>query len=183
MSKRRDNIDSDLAAWIAKQRVFFVATAPLSSNGHINTSPKGGDAFRVLGPLEVAYQDYTGSGAETAAHLQENGRIVVMFCAFDGPPMILRLHGHGTVVTPENPRFAELAAHFPENTGTRAIVQIAITRISDSCGYAVPCFDFREQRDSLDRWAANKGQEGLADYRANKNQNSIDGLPAFNRNA
>ena len=183
MSKRRDNIDSDLAAWIAEQRVFFVATAPLSSNGHINTSPKGGDAFRVLGPLEVAYQDYTGSGAETAAHLQENGRIVIMFCAFDGPPKIVRLHGRGQVVTPGHPRFAELAALFPANPGTRAIVHIAVTRVSDSCGYSVPCYDFRQHRDNLDLWAANKGQQALADYRANKNQNSIDGLPAFNPNA
>jgi hypothetical protein len=183
MSKQRDIIDADLAAWIAKQRVFFVATAPLSGDAHINTSPKGGDAFRVLGPLEVAYQDYTGSGAETAAHLWENGRIVVMFCAFEGPPMIVRLHGRGVVIPAEHSRFAELAAHFPTNPGTRAIVHITVTRVSDSCGYSVPRFDFQEHRDSLDRWAANQGQEGLADYRAKKNQSSIDGLPAFNRKA
>jgi hypothetical protein len=179
MSKRREHIDSDLAAWIAKQRVFFVATAPLASGGNVNTSPKGGDAFRILGPLEVAYQDYTGSGAETAAHLRENGRIVVMFCAFDGAPMIVRLHGRGTIVTPEHPRFAELSAQFPANPGTRAIVHIAVTRVSDSCGYSVPCFDFRGHRDTLERWAAAKGPVGLVDYRAKKNQTSIDGLPAF----
>jgi hypothetical protein len=183
MSKQRENIDADLAAWIVRQRVFFVATAPLSPNGHINASPKGGDAFRILGPLEVAYQDYTGSGAETAAHLRENGRIVVMFCAFDGPPKIVRLHGHGTVVTSDQARFSDLATHFPANPGTRAFVHIVVSRVSDSCGYSVPYFDFREHRDALDRWATTKGQEGLADYRANKNQNSIDGLPAFNRNA
>ena len=183
MSKQRENIDADLAAWISRQRVFFVATSPLSPHGHINASPKGGDAFRILGPLEVAYQDYTGSGAETAAHLRENGRIVVMFCAFDGPPKIVRLHGHGTVVTSEQSRFKDLAKHFPANPGTRAIVHIVVSRVSDSCGYSVPCFDFREHRDALDRWATSKGQEGLVDYRANKNQNSIDGLPAFNRNA
>ena len=131
----------------------------------------------------MAYQDYTGSGAETAAHLRENGRIVLMFCAFDGPPMIVRLHGSGTVVTPEHPRFAELAAHFPANAGTRAIIHVAVARVSDSCGYSVPCFDFREHRDTLDRWAAKKGPEGLVDYRANKNQHSIDGLPAFHRSA
>ena len=181
MSKRRDNIDSELAAWIANQRVFFVATSPLSANGHINASPKGGDAFRVLGPLEVAYQDYTGSGAETAAHLLENGRIIIMFCAFDGPPKIVRLHGRGEVVTQQHPRFAELVAHFPANAGTRAIIHITVERVSDSCGYAVPRFDFREHRDTLDRWAESKGKEGLTEYRANKNQNSIDGLPAFNR--
>jgi len=98
MSKHYENINSELASWIAEQRTFFVATAPLSRDGHINLSPKGGDAFRVLGPLEVVYQDYTGSGVETAAHIRENGRIVVMFCAFDGSPRILRLHGHGTAV-------------------------------------------------------------------------------------
>src|SRR5215831_14662166 len=119
MSKRRDNIDSELAEWITNQRVFFVATSPLSANEHINASPKGGNSFRVLGPLEVAYQDYTGSGAETVAHLRENGRIIIMFCAFDGPPKIVRLHGRGEVFTQEHPRFAELAAHFPQNPGTR----------------------------------------------------------------
>ena len=183
MSKQRENIDSELAAWIAEQRVFFVATAPLSPNAHINTSPKGGEAFRVLGPLEVAYQDYTGSGAETAAHLRENGRIVVMFCAFDGSPKIVRLHGRGSLITPDHARFEELASLFPANPGTRAIVHIDISRVSDSCGYAVPLYDFRGHRDTLDRWATNQGQDKLDTYRATKNQQSIDGLPAFNRNA
>jgi hypothetical protein len=183
MSKQLDNIDSDIAVWISRQRVFFVATSPLSSNGHINASPKGGDAFRILGPREVAYQDYTGSGAETAAHLRENGRIVVMFCAFDGPPKIVRLHGHGTVVTSDQARFTDLARHFPENAGTRAFVHIVVSRVSQSCGYSVPHFDFREHRDALDRWAISKGKEGLDVYRAKKNQNSIDGLAAFDRNA
>ena len=183
MSKQRENIDSELAAWIAQQRVFFVATAPISSDGHINNSPKGGEAFRVLGPLEVAYQDYTGSGAETAAHLRENGRIIVMFCAFDGPPKIVRLHGHGTVITPGDARFTELAALFPANPGTRAFVHIAVSRVSDSCGWSVPLFDFRSHRDTLDRWAASQGQEQLNTYRTTKNQTSVDGLPAFNRNA
>src|SRR5579862_3735215 len=113
MSKVRDYIDAELAAWIRQQHLFFVATAPLSQEGHINCSPKGGDSFRVLGPMEVAFQDYTGSGAETVAHLRENGRIVVMFCAFDGKPNIVRLHGHGQVLTPDSSRFETLAAHFP----------------------------------------------------------------------
>ena len=183
MSHQRENIDSELAAWINQQRVFFVATAPLSPNGHINTSPKGGEAFRILGPLEVAYQDYTGSGAETAAHLRENGRIVIMFCAFDGPPKIVRLHGHGTVITSSDDRFSELSSRFPANPGTRAIIHVAVSRVSDSCGWSVPLFDFHSHRDNLDRWAANKGPEELNSYRAAKNQNSIDGLPAFNCNA
>jgi hypothetical protein len=182
MSKQREAIDADLAAWIAQQRVFFVATAPVSPHGHINSSPKGGESFRVLGALEVAYQDYTGSGAETAAHLRENGRIVVMFCAFDGPPKIVRLHGHGTLITPGHERFEELQALFPPKPGTRAIVHVAVSRVSDSCGYGVPLFDFRGHRDTLDRWAINQGPEKLDAYRAAKNQNSIDGLPAFTRN-
>lgn len=176
---KRDCIDADLAAWIGKQRIFFVATAPLSPNGHVNTSPKGGEAFRVLGPLEVVYQDYTGSGAETAAHLRENGRIVIMFCAFDGPPKIVRLHGRGMVIGLEHPRFAEFAKLFPENPGTRAFIHIDVQRVSDSCGYSVPCYDYRQDRDTLDKWAVKQGGEKLAEYRVRKNQKSIDGLPAF----
>jgi hypothetical protein len=179
MSKERENIDAELSAWIARQRVFFVGTAPLSPNGHINMSPKGGEAFCVLGPLEVAYQDYTGSGAETIAHLQENSRIVIMFCAFEGPPMIVRLHGVGTVIRPDHPRFAELATRFRPNPGTRAFIHVAVNRVSDSCGWSVPLFDFRAQRDALDRWAANQGPEKLARYWHSKNLKSIDGLPAL----
>jgi hypothetical protein len=183
MSKQCEDISSELAAWMSQQRVFFVATAPLSPDGHINTSPKGGDAFRILGPMEVVYQDYTGSGAETAAHLRENGRIVMMFCAFDGPPKIVRLHGHGTVVTPGADRFTEFSSLFPANPGTRAFVHVAVQRVSESCGFSVPFFDFRGHRDALDRWAATKDPSELDAYRAAKNQISIDGLPAFGRNA
>src|SRR5688572_14138725 len=147
MSKQRENIDSELATWIAAQRVFFVATAPLSPDGYINNSPKGGEAFRVLGPMEVAYQDYTGSGAETAAHLRENGRIVVMFCAFEEPPRIVRLHGRGTIIEPGHPRFSEMASGFPANPGTRAFVHVNVTRVSSSCGHGVPLFDFQRHRD------------------------------------
>jgi hypothetical protein len=179
MSKQLEKIDAELAAWIARQKMFFVATAPLSPKGHINASPKGGEAFRVLGPMEVAYQDYTGSGAETAAHLRENGRIVIMFCAFEGPPKIVRLHGHGTLVTPNHKRFEELAKHFPSNPGTRAFIHVTVTRVMSSCGYAVPFFEFRGHRETLDSWAVNQGPEKLEAYRASKNQKSIDGLPAF----
>lgn len=175
----RENISSELAEWIARQRIFFVATAPLSPNGHVNNSPKGGEAFRVLGPLEVVYQDYTGSGAETAAHLRENGRIVIMFCALEGPPKIVRLHGRGTVITADHPRFSEMAQLFPQNAGTRAFIHVSVTRVSDSCGYSVPFFDFRSHREALDKWANTQGPEKLADYRARKNRKSIDGLPAF----
>lgn len=179
MGKPIDGIDADLARWIAAQHVFFVGTAPLSADGHVNVSPKGGKSFCVLTPSEVAYQDYTGSGAETAAHLRENGRIVVMFCALDGPPKIVRLHGRGHVVLADDPRYEELTALFPANPGARAIVHVAVTRVSTSCGFGVPLYDFRGPRETLDRWAANKGPENLAAYRAAKNQVSIDGLPAF----
>jgi hypothetical protein len=179
MSKQHENIDSELAGWIARQRLFFVATAPLSTNAHLNLSPKGGDSFRVLGPMEVAYQEYTGSGAETAAHLRENGRIIVMFCAFDGPPRILRLHGRGEVITSAHPRFAELSPHFPPHPGMRSIIHVQVTRVSTSCGFSVPFFDFRAPRETLDEWAAARTPEQLAAYRSAKNQVSIDGLPAF----
>jgi len=179
MGKQRESIDADLTEWIVQQRIFFVATAPLSVTGHINVSPKGGDSFRVLGPREVAYQDYTGSGAETAAHLRENGRIVIMFCAFSGSPKIVRLHGIGSLIAPGHARFEPLAALFPPNEGTRAFVQVAVDRISSSCGYAVPFYDFRGNRDMLDKWVASKGPEKLQAYRMAKNQQSIDGLPAL----
>jgi hypothetical protein len=183
MSKQLENIDSELAAWIAGQRLFFVATAPLSKDGHVNASPKGGDSFRVLGPMEVAYQDYTGSGAESVAHLRENGRIVVMFCAFDGGPRIVRLHGIGTVITPDHPRFGEMQSLFPPHAGTRAFIHVAVNRVSSSCGYAVPFFDFREHRDTLDRWSETQGREKIQAYREKKNEKSIDGLPAFDLSA
>ena len=179
MSKQRDQIDSEMAEWIGKQHLFFVATAPLAREGHINTSPKGGEAFRILGPMEVVYQDYTGSGAETAAHVKENGRIVIMFCAFEGPPRIVRLHGQGTVIPSSHERFAELANHFPANPGTRAFVHIRVRRVADSCGYSVPLYEFRAHRDTLEKWACKQGPEKLEEYRSKKNQRSIDGLPAF----
>lgn len=179
MSKMRDCIDEELASWLRDQHVFFVSTAPLSEKGHVNCSPKGGDSFRVLGPMEVAYQDYTGSGAETAAHLRENGRILLMFCAFTGKPDIVRLHGTGEVITQADPRFESINAGFPANPGTRAVVHVHLNRVSTSCGYAVPFMEYRQERETLDKWAANKGQEGLMEYRATKNAQSIDGMPAF----
>jgi hypothetical protein len=179
MSNLRENISPDLAEWIAAQKIFFVGSAPLAADGHINVSPKGGEAFRVLGPLEAAYLDYTGSGAETAAHVRENGRIVLMFCAVDGPPKIVRLHGRGRVVLPQDPDFSALAAHFPSNPGTRAIVHVRVTRVSDSCGFSVPYYDYRGDRDILDKWAATQGPEKVAAFRQARNVKSIDDLPAF----
>lgn len=179
MADTQDSISPDLARWIEQQHVFFVATAPLAARGHVNCSPKGMDAFRVLGPYDVAYIDLTGSGAETIAHLAENGRIVFMFCAFDGAPRIVRLHGTGGTIRPGTSRFEELRNRFPNYVGTRAIVTATITRISQSCGYAVPRLDYVDDRDTLEKWAAKKGTEGLERYRREQNTVSIDGLPAL----
>jgi len=179
MGKTYETIEPAIADWIALQRLFFVGTAPLAAEGHVNVSPKGGEAFRVLGPLEVVYHDYTGSGIETAAHVRENGRIVIMFCAFEGPPRIVRLHGRGTLIAADHERFAAFAAAFPPHPGTRSFIHVAVDRVSDSCGYAVPLYAFQGPRPTLDRWAEKKGEAGLAAYRAENNQRSIDGLPAF----
>ncbi len=179
MSKDLGVIDAALAAWIGAQRLFFVATAPLSADGRINVSPKGGDALRVLGERRVAYQDWTGSGCETIAHLKENGRIVIMLRAFDGPARIVRLHGRGVALLGADPGFAELAAAFPPYGGMRAIIDIALERISSSCGFGVPLYQHLGERDDFERWLARKGPEGLRAYRDAKNQRSIDGLPAI----
>lgn len=179
MGKHYDVLDSELQSWLAHQRLFFVASAPMDRDGHINCSPKGGDTFRVLGKREVAYLDLTGSGIETIAHLQENGRIVIMFCAFDGPPKIVRLHGIGEVIYPSHASYAALRAGFPPHAGARAIVRVKLNRISDSCGSAVPLFDFSAPRETLDRWTEKKGADGLIAYRAQKNHESIDGLPGY----
>jgi hypothetical protein len=179
MGKTYETITPDLRDWILQQRLFFVATAPLSAEGSLNCSPKGGDCLRILDPLTIVYQDYTGSGAETIAHLRENGRLVIMFCAFDGPPQIVRLHGQGEVVTQGNPDFEALAPHFPPHPGTRSFVRLKVVRVSDSCGYGVPLMDFREPRDTLRTWAQNKGPDRLKTYQQEKNATSIDGLPAL----
>ncbi|HEY5335673.1 MAG TPA: pyridoxamine 5'-phosphate oxidase family protein [Mycobacteriales bacterium] len=170
-------MDTKLAAWLESQPVFFTATAPLADDGLVNCSPKGGiGTFVVLGPREVAYLDLTGSGIETVAHLRENGRIVVMFCAFEGRPTVVRLHGRGTVLLPDEERFAALRPRFADHPGIRAIVTVDLVRIGDSCGYAVPLMDLVAERDVLDLSSTKKGEAGLADYRARKNAISLDGL-------
>ncbi|MEX5216045.1 MAG: pyridoxamine 5'-phosphate oxidase family protein [Nitrospiraceae bacterium] len=179
MGKVFNEITPELAAWLSTQRMFFVASAPLSGNGLVNCSPKGMDTFRVLGPREVAYLDLTGSGIETIAHLRENGRIVFMFCAFEGAPKIVRLHGRGELVTPESLDWKPLQARFPEYPGARAIVRASLLRISDSCGYAVPLYEYREQRDQLIRLSISKGDTHLQKYRNEKNARSVDGLPGL----
>jgi hypothetical protein len=179
MGKLYDATTPELAGWLSQQRVFFVATAPLAADGLINCSPKGTDSFRVLGPREVAYLDLTGSGIETVAHLRENQRIVFMFCAFAGPPKIVRLHGTGEVITTASPDYPKLRAIFPDCPGGRAIIRVRLMRISDSCGYAVPRYDYAGERDTLVRWAESKGTDGLRQYRDEKNAHSLDGLPGL----
>ena len=181
MGKLYESITPELQDWLAEQKVFFVATSPLASDGHVNCSPKGGDTFRVLGDRQVAYLDLTGSGIETAAHLQENGRIVIMFCAFSGPPTILRLHGTGEVIYPNDSEFAVLQQRFPEHTGVRAIIRVKVTRISDSCGHGVPLMNFVARRDLIEKWSKTKGPQGLAEYRAAKNSFSIDGVAGYSK--
>ncbi len=179
VGKTFESIGPELESWIAAQRMFVVATAPLAGDGLVNASPKGLDTFRVLGPHEVAYLDLTGSGAETAAHLRENGRIVILFFAFDGAPRIVRLHGTGEVHETGTPGWDALADRFPAMLGARAIVRVRVARVSDSCGYAVPRYTHAGDRDTLLRWAEAKGADGLVAYRDEKNTRSLDGLPAF----
>lgn len=180
MGKIYERIDGRLRTFIEEQPVCFVATAPSGSGGHVNVSPKGvGGTFAVLDEHTVAYLDITASGAETIAHLRQNGRITVMFCAFTGPPKVLRLHGRGRVVSVYDAEFDALVGHFSERRGVRAVIVVDVTRISDSCGFGVPLMDFVGERDLLPPHMERKGADGLLEYRRKKNSLSIDGLPAF----
>jgi hypothetical protein len=174
-----DEIDDDLRAWLMKQPLWFVGTAPLSADGHVNVSPRGHDTFSVLGPHRVGWVDYTGSGIETIAHLRENGRICLMFCSYDHRPKIVRLHGRGFVAMPGTPAYDEVVALHPSHPSTRAVIVVDVDRISDSCGFGVPVMDVVEERDLLRQGAERRGPEGLAAYRAEKNAVSIDGLPGM----
>jgi hypothetical protein len=157
-----------------------VATAPTGADGHLNLSPKGvAGTFAVLDSQTVAYLDITGSGIETVAHLRDNGRIVLMFCAFAGPPRIVRLHGRGRVVLPGDGDWEELAARFPPQPGTRSVITVTLERVSDSCGFGVPLMTYDRERDQLADWAGRKTEEELAEYRTKKNATSIDGLPGL----
>jgi hypothetical protein len=172
-------IDDQVAEFIRQQQMFFVATAPLLAEGHINISPKGLDSFRILDERTVAYLDLVGSGIETVAHIKENGRIAVMFCAVGGPPKILRLHGRGQVIEPNHEEFVTLWPLFPNHSGVRSIIRIHCTRISDSCGFGVPLFEFQGHRTQLLDWAERKGQQALEQYQREKNARSVDGLPGI----
>lgn len=179
MGKVRPLIDESTKQFIEKQPVFFVATAPLDPHGHINVSPKGFDSIRVLASDAVAYLDLTGSGIETIAHLKENGRIVLMFCAFQGPPKIVRLHGRARVVEADQPEFLSLEARFTSLEGVRAIILTEVERVSDSCGFGVPLLNYEQDRRQHQAWARQKGPDGLKQYRDEKNRISIDGLPGI----
>ena len=179
MAKVFPEIDQKIRDWISAQKMFFVSTAPLSADGLVNCSPKGTDSFRVLGPTTIAYLDYTGSGVETIAHLRENQRITIMMCAFEGPPKIFRFHGKGEAFETGSPRYNELVPHFEEGSGARAIIHIELDRISDSCGYSIPLYDYVSDRQALTKWADTKGPEGIQDYQQQNNRHSLDGLPAI----
>ena len=176
IGKEHDQITADHKAFIENQRMFFVCTAPLSTEGHINLSPKGFDCFRILSPSRVGYLDIVGSGNETSAHLLENGRITFMFCAFDGPPKILRLYGKGFSVLPGDNEWDELSKQFTILPATRQIIVADIFKVKSSCGFGIPLYDYRDERDHAFKWAEKKGEEGLEEYKKEKNMVSIDGL-------
>lgn len=179
MGQTFDAIDDALESWIRAQSIWFVATAPLAAEGLVNVSPRGHDAFSVLGPRRVGWVDYTGSGVETIAHLRENGRICLMFVSFDRRPRIVRLHGRGHVALPGEPEYGEVVDRHPPHPGTRAAIVVEVERISDSCGFGVPVMELVEERDLLRRSAEKRGPDGLAAYRRQKNTSSLDGLPGL----
>ena len=188
MGKTYGSIDEHLQDWIREQHVFFVGTAPRDTDGHINVSPKGGrGSLVVLAPDRIAYLDITGSGAETIAHVRENGRIVVMFCAFEGRPRIVRLHGIGHIHQKGDASYDELVSHFPDaafpEVGLRSIIEVEVNRIADSCGYSVPLMSYEGVRPHQSLWIDKKlkehGPEGIEKYVREKNLSSIDGLPAI----
>lgn len=177
MGKFSNAIQPAHRAFIEKQHMFFVATAPLRTDGHINLSPKGIDGFQVLTDTQVGYMDFIGSGNETSAHTLENGRITFMFCAFEGPPNILRLYGKGRAVLPGTPDWEALSPHFQLYPSTRQLIVADIHLVQTSCGYGVPLFEHVGERRQLFDWAEKKGADGLAEYIQEKNLRSLDGLP------
>jgi len=174
-----DSINDQARRFIEAQHVFFVATAPSGGDGHVNLSPKGYDTFRVLGPNRVAYLDLTGSGAETVAHVRQNGRITLLFCALDGKPNLVRLYGRASVAEPGDAAYDEIAALVADNRGARAAIVVDVDRVSTSCGFSVPLFEYVGERPTLDEWVERKSDEDLAAYRADKNARSIDGIPSI----
>lgn len=179
MGKVYEKLTDRLREFIAAQPVYFVATAP-ENGGHVNVSPKGySDTFAVLDDTTVAYLDLDGSGVETISHIRDNGRITVMFCAFSGPPNIVRLYGTGRVVTPQDSDFTDLIPRFGPHPGVRSIIVVSCERISDSCGFSVPFMTYDQDRTLLDEWAGRKDVQDRRTYRAKHNRESIDGLPGL----
>lgn len=176
MGKLFKTIQPEHEAFIAKQHIFFVGSAPKDTEGNVNLSPKGHDVLRLLSSNEVAYLDLTGSGNETSAHLEENGRITLMFVALEGPPMILRLYGEGRVVLAGTPEWEELAPHFILLPGARQIIVVHVHAVKTSCGFSIPFYSYEGERETLQKWAVNKGEQGLNDYWQEKNVVSMDGL-------
>ncbi|WP_373526086.1 pyridoxamine 5'-phosphate oxidase family protein [Nostoc sp.] len=176
MAKIFDCITEELQDFIAAQQLFFVGSAPLSPTGHVNLSPKGFDCLRILSPNQVAYLDLTGSGNETSAHLQENGRITFMFCAFAEPPCILRLFGQGNTILPSSPDWNSLYSLFSPIPGTRQIIVADIQKVQTSCGFGVPLYEYQGQRQILVNWASKRGEEGVREFQQQKNLVSLDGL-------
>ena len=176
-------IDERIRGWIERQKVFFVSTAPIAEDGRVNCSPKGLDSLRVLGSRQIAYADIGGSGIETVAHLKENGRIVIMMCAFDGPPKIFRFYGTGRPVEPHDTDFDRLAEQFPDLPAIRNFVVVEVDCIRDSCGYGVPLYDFKSERESLANWCDAKTNKEMLEYRAENNARSLDGLPGLTTDA
>jgi predicted pyridoxine 5'-phosphate oxidase superfamily flavin-nucleotide-binding protein len=179
MGRMLATITPAIAEFIAAQHVFFVATAPSGPDGRVNVSPKGLDTFAVVDERTVAWLDLTGSGIETVAHLRDNGRITVMFCAFEGKPNIVRLYGRGEFLAVDDPAAAPMVARFPEHEGARTVVQVAVEHVSTSCGYAVPFMTYAGERPTLDEWAERRGRDGVRAYQARENVTSIDGLPGL----
>ena len=172
-------LNERLREFIAQQKMFFVASAPLAADGHVNLSPKGLDTLRILGPKEVAYVDFTGSGIETVAHIRENGRLTLMFCAFQGPPRILRLRGRGEAIEPADEKWDHYARQMPSYDNARSIIVLHVEMIADACGYGIPLYEYIGERTQLAAWCRRKGLEGIAEYQSNKNRQSIDGLPGL----
>lgn len=172
MGKRFNEISTEQAEFIANQKMFFVGTA--AEEGRVNVSPKGMDAFRVLGPNKIVWLNLTGSGNETAAHLIKNDRMTIMFCAFEGKPMILRLYGHANIYHKRDERFQDYIDLFEPNAGSRQIIEMEVDLVQTSCGFAVPLMDFKEQRSILKDWASKQGEEKIENYWREKNTKSID---------
>lgn len=176
MGKLYDALSPEHEAFIRRQPLYFVASAPLGADGHVNVSPKGLDTFRILDARTVAYLDLTGSGNETAAHLQENGRLTLMFCSFEDSPKILRLYCRARAVTRRSAEWQDLIARFPAFPGTRQIVVAEVRQVQSSCGFGVPLMEIVSQRPLLPDWADRKGPEALVEYRRTRNAASLDGL-------